>query len=276
MFRVTKLFLVLFLIFAFNSAFADGVGLESNIVDSTPDADGWTLIWHDEFDAPTLNQKYWKYDVDGNGGGNNELQYYTDSEKNSFIENGSLVIRALDDGYNGRAYTSAKVRSKYLAQWKYGKFEVRAKLPAGRGMWPAIWMMPVDDVYGTWPLSGEIDIMEFIGQNPNEILGTLHYGDYWPNNKHSSTYYTSETPLNEDYHVFAIEWEPNKIQWFIDGKLYATKTPEDLGGSKWVWDQSYYLILNLAVGGNFPGDPDETTQFPQNFYIDYVRVFKRR
>jgi beta-glucanase (GH16 family) len=242
---------------------------------SAANANTWKLVWNDEFDGPELNTNNWKYDIDGQGGGNNELQYYTDSPENSSLENGSFVITALDNGYADKPYTSAAIRSKNLAEWKYGKFEIRAKLPMGQGMWPAIWMMPAKNVYGGWPLSGEIDIMENVGHAPNEIFGTIHYGDRWPNNKYTSQHYVSENSFADDYHVYAIEWEPNKISWYIDGVLYSTKTPDDLGGNKWVWDQEFYLIINLAVGGNLPGSPDETTQFPQKFYIDYVRVYKK-
>jgi beta-glucanase (GH16 family) len=272
--------LVTFLtVIAFNSVDANATGtsmdLGVNVYGSTPDADGWKLVWQDEFNDSNLNTNYWKYDIDGKGGGNNELQYYSDSPLNSYIENGSLVIKALNDGYAGRAYTSAKIRSKHLAEWTYGKFEIRAKLPVGQGMWPAIWMMPSENIYGTWPMSGEIDIMEYIGREPNKIHGTIHYGDRWPKNKSTTGKYTSSKSLTDDYHVFSIEWEPNKISWYIDGILYSTKTPKDLHGRKWVWDQKFYLIINLAVGGNWPGSPDKTTVFPQKFYIDYVRVYQR-
>lgn len=257
----------------------------------------WSLVWSDEFNGSEIDRSKWTFDIgnwikdkDGNGitpgWGNNEKEYYTDSDENAFIDDGKLVIKAkkeqVSDQFGTYEYTSAKLKTKGLFSKKYGRYEIKAKLPVGKGLWPAIWMLPEEDKYGTWAASGEIDIMEAWGSRPNTVSGTIHYGEGWPNNKYIGKEF--ELPENrgiDSWHTYALEWEPGELRWYVDGKLYQTQ-------NKWYskgmdnaanysypapFDQEFYLIMNLAVGGWFDGDPDETTEFPKQMEVDYVRVY---
>ena len=242
----------------------------------------WKMVWNDEFDGPKLDYSKWEIEVNAFGGGNNELQIYTDRKENVRIEDGRLILQARKDkhGIAGtvREYSSGRIRSKNRGDWKYGKFEIRAKLPGGQGVWPAIWMLPTDEVYGTWASSGEIDIVEFKGQEPNVIWGTLHYGKQWPDNKHSGTQFRSpDVDFTRDFHTFTLEWEEGVVRWLIDGKLYQTQTQWESAGGKFPapFDQNFHMVLNLAVGGGFVGNPDASTKFPAQFEVDYVRVYQR-
>lgn len=260
----------------------------------------WSLTWSDEFNKPQIDPKKWTYDIgnwikdeDGNlitpGWGNNEKQYYTNSDENSFIKDGKLIIRAKKESTTDDSgtydYTSAKLKTKGLFSQTYGRYEVRAKSPTGKGLWPAVWMLPEKDRYGGWAASGEIDIMEAWGSKPNKVAGTLHYGETWPNNRYTGKEF--EFPFNEGintWHTYAIEWEPGEIRWYVDGELYQTQNEWYAKGQnnpiKYSYpapfDQNFYLIMNLAVGGWFDGDPDETTTFPQQMEIDYVRVYEMK
>lgn len=243
---------------------------------------GWKLVWHDEFDGSLIDPKKWEHEVNALGGGNNELQYYTDRPANSYIENSNLVIRALKEHYTGpegiREYTSARIRTKKKGDWKYGRFDIKAKLPCGQGIWPAIWMLPTEWVYGGWAASGEIDIMELLGHEPNKAYGTLHYGGEWPDNVHTGTFYVlPRGNFSEDFHIFTLEWEPNEFRWYVDGVHYQTQTEWYSKKAKYPapFDQYFHLLLNVAVGGNWPGNPDNTTIFPQKMIVDYVRVYKK-
>jgi beta-glucanase (GH16 family) len=245
------------------------------------DLPGWTLVWSDEFDGPDIDASKWSHEVNAWGGGNNELQYYTDRPANSFIENGHLVIQALKENYTGpegkRNYTSARLRTLNKGDWTYGRFEARMKLPYGQGLWPAFWMLPTDWVYGGWAASGEIDIMEIVGHQPNVLHGTIHYGGEWPNNVYSGASYTLPAgDFSDDFHVFAIEWEHGEIRWYVDGIHYSTKNSwrTDSGAPfPAPFDERFHILLNVAVGGNWPGNPDGTTIFPQRMEVDYVRVY---
>lgn len=246
-------------------------------------ADGdWRLVWEDGFDGPTLDWSKWEIEVNAFGGGNHELQLYTDRSENVRIEDGRLVIEARHDhaGVSGtvREYSSGRIRSKRRGDWTYGRFEIRARLPRGRGLWPAIWMLPSDDRYGTWAASGEIDIMEFKGQEPDVLWGTLHYGASWPDNRHSGTQLRRPgTDFSADYHVYALEWEPGTIRWLLDGEEWQTQSKWESTGGEYPapFDHPYHLVLNLAVGGEFLGPPDATTPFPARFEVDWVKVFQR-
>jgi beta-glucanase (GH16 family) len=230
------------------------------------------LVWSDEFDSTSLNLNKWSYQLGGNGWGNGELQNYTD--KNAEVSNGTLKITAKAESFQGNNYTSSRIRSLGKGDIKYGRIEARMKLPIGKGIWPAFWMMPTDNVYGGWPQSGEIDIMEYLGQQPATIYGTLHYGRPWPNNSSTSQYFSTQgDKLNTDFHTYAIEWAATSIKWFIDGYLFSTKTSANLGSLPWVFTERFHFILNVAVGGNWPGNPNATTIFPQTFEIDYVRAY---
>lgn len=244
---------------------------------------GWNLVWQDEFSASQVDLTKWEYEVNADGGGNNELQYYTARPENSFIENGHLVIRALKESYtsNGqtREYTSARMRTLQKGDWLYGRIEVRAKLPYGQGLWPAIWMLPTDWVYGGWAASGEIDIMELLGHEPYKVYATLHFGGQWPNNQHSSagTYELQSGTFAGDFHTFALEWEREEMRWYVDGTHYGTMNQWSSDNQPYPapFDKRFHLLLNVAVGGNWPGNPDLTTVFPQQMEVDYVRVYEK-
>lgn len=262
------------------------------------EASDWTLVWNDEFLTDDIDPDKWTYDLgnwivdeDGNGvaagWGNNEQEYYTDSKENSYIEDGHLVIKAkeetVSDKFGTYDYTSAKLKTKGLFSKKYGKFEARMKLPEGQGYWPAFWMMPEDSVYGNWPVSGEIDIMEAAGKDTSTVGGTIHYGEEWPNNTYTGDEY--HFPEGEDYtgyHTYSLEWEPGELRWYVDGELYQTLNKWFSKGTNEAanytfpapFDQEFYMILNLAVGGWYGGDVDETTEFPGKMEVDYVRVYE--
>ena len=244
--------------------------------------DEWKLVWNDEFDGPALDYSKWEIEVNAFGGGNHELQIYTDRKENVRVENGHLLLEARRDNHGiagtVREYSSGRIRSKRRGDWKYGKFETRAKLPAGQGVWSAIWMLPTDEKYGTWASSGEIDIMEFKGQEPDVVWGTLHYGSQWPGNKHTgNTYKLDKGNFTDDFHIFTLEWEEGAIRWYVDGRLTQTQTNWDSDGGKFPapFDQEFHILLNLAIGGGFLGNPDETTKFPREMLVDYVRVYQR-
>jgi beta-glucanase (GH16 family) len=242
---------------------------------------GWTLVWSDEFDLPdgsAPDPNNWNFSTGGNGWGNAESQYYSNRTENAFIENGMLVIQALSEEYMGKKYTSARLNTMVKAEFQYGRFEAWAKLPNTQGIWPAIWMMPTISKYGGWPASGEIDIMELIGSQPDSVYGTLHYGN--PHEFKSASYQLpSGETFDQDFHIFAMEWEPDEIRWYVDGELYHrvddwftsySEAPETAP-----FDRPFHLILNVAVGGHWPGYPDESSVFPQRMIVDYVRVYQK-
>jgi beta-glucanase (GH16 family) len=238
---------------------------------------GWNLVWDEDFVGEQVDTTKWTYEINGDGGGNNELQFYIKSPTTSFLRDGKLVIKANKTNYKGKPYTSARLNTKGKMDFKYGRFDIRAKTPVQQGIWPAIWMLPTDYVYGTWPKSGEIDIMETVGNKPSTLHGTLHYGPAWPDNKNiGGTIKLATGTFADEYHVFSCEWEENVIRFYLDDSLYATRTPADLSPHPWPFDQKFHMLLNLAVGGNWPGPPDETTTFPKYMFVDYVRVYERK
>ncbi len=251
--------------------------------------DPWSLVWSDEFKGTELDKNKWTFDLGnghsvGNPGwGNNELEYYTNRSENVKVDNGNLVITAKNENYEGYNYTSARIKTKGLFSKKYGKFEIRAKAPTGQGLWPAIWMMPEEDVYGVWAASGELDIMEGWGSKPHKVAGTIHYGSQWPGNEYSGNEYDFPNGGSiTDYHTYAVEWEPGEIRWYVDGQLYSTKNDwysrsngkNQDNAYPAPFDQKFHLIMNLAVGGNFDGDPADTSIFPKSMSVDYVRVYE--
>jgi beta-glucanase (GH16 family) len=250
--------------------------------------DPWTLAWSDEFNDDTIDPNKWTYDTSngvtvGNPGwGNNELEYYTSRPENVKVENGKLVITAIKENYEGFQYTSARIKTKGKFSQTYGKYEIRAKAPVGKGFWPAIWMLPEDYVYGAWAASGEIDIMEGWGSKPDTIAGTLHYGQQWPGNTYTGKEYKFGSSTIEQFHTYAIEWEPGEIRWYVDGQLYNTqndwysRSADQPANNTYPapFDQNFHLLMNLAVGGNFDGNPTADTLFPSKMEIDYVRVYE--
>jgi beta-glucanase (GH16 family) len=242
-------------------------------------------IWQDEFNQPVgsgPDPAKWVHDIGDNGWGNHELERYTDSRENSEVvddpdatDGRALVIRAVRTAAGG--YTSARIKTQGKFATGYGRIEARLKLPRGQGIWPAFWMLGDNINQVPWPACGEIDIMELIGHQPGTLYGTLHGPGY--SGKHGiskSIVLPGGAVFGDAYHVFGVDWTPGKIEWLLDGQVYRTLTPADLpAGAKWVFDDSpFYLLLNFAVGGLWPGYPDATTQFPQEFRIDYVRVYR--
>ncbi len=238
---------------------------------ATPDR--WELVWSDEFDGPTLDPANWTPEIGAGGWGNNELQYYTDRPENLRIEDGMLVIEARQEDYRSSTYTSARIKTQGKRTFRYGRIEARMRLPVGgKGIWPAFWMLGEDFTTVGWPRCGEIDIMENIGQ-PNTVYGTVHGPGYSGGNGIGSAYTVPGPPLSADFHVYAVEWEPGEIRWYVDDAQFHTVRAEQVPG-EWVFDHPFFLLLNLAVGGNWPGYPDETTPFPQQLVVDYVRVYR--
>lgn len=271
---------------------------------------GWTLVWSDEFEGAAIDTSKWSHEQNCTGGGNNELQCYTNRAENSFVADGKLNIVARKETFSGpgkgddeegysaadksvtRDYTSARLRSKNKGDWKYGRMEINAKMPQGQGVWPAIWMLPTEWKYGGWPMSGELDIFEAVNSNTpgfaNDIHGTLHYGRVWPNNVYTGDKYSPPTNIWEQFHTFAVEWEEGEIRWYVDDVHFATQTKNGwythywsgsqegykIGEGDAPFNQLFHMILNVAVGGNWPGNPNAQTSFPQTMEVDYVRVYQ--
>jgi beta-glucanase (GH16 family) len=255
---------------------------------STPDAGsgggdserpGWTLMWSDEFDGPegsSVDAESWNLVDKGDGFGNNELQHYTPRPENVQLDgDGFLVITAREESHGGRQYTSARLESNGKIEVTYGRIEARIHIPRGQGIWPAFWMLGVDIGSVGWPTCGEIDILENIGREPTTVHGTLHGPGYSGGNPVGAPYQLPDrAPFADDFHVYSVEWEENVVRFYVDDVLYQTRTPDDVPGD-WVYDHAFYLLLNVAVGGQWPGPPDETTVFPQTMRVDYVRVYTR-
>jgi beta-glucanase (GH16 family) len=277
-------------------------------------ASDWKLVWSDEFDGSQIDRSKWGFDVDCWGGGNEEHQCYTKSARNAGIEDGKLVITARYERVTGpalpehlrrnsatpeaeatRDISSARLSTRGKAAWRYGKVEVSAKLPQGQGTWPAIWMLPEKDRYGAWAASGEIDILEAVnlgvpcakcaGGRENTILGTLHFGGKWPNNLHKGEEVPFPAALDSGFHTYAIEWQPEKITWLVDGRVYAVRTADEWSttGSKnrgAPFDQPFHLILNLAIGGKLAETRGlggvRLDGYPKRMEIDWVRVWQQQ
>jgi beta-glucanase (GH16 family) len=250
------------------------------VTDPTPVDKGWTFettpAWADEFNtdgAPDGNK--WGYDLGGSGWGNNELQYYTNSTDNAVVKNGKLVITGKKEPQGGRNYTSARLVSRNKADFLYGRIEASAKLPAGKGTWPAIWMLPTDWAYGDWPRSGEIDIMEHVGYDPNVVHFSVHTEAY---NHSINTQKTATknipTALTE-FHTYRVDWTPYAVRGYFDDQVVFSFTNEGKGAAKWPFDKKFHLLLNLAIGGNWGGVQGvDDSVFPATYEIDYVRYYK--
>jgi beta-glucanase (GH16 family) len=254
---------------------------------SAPVATTWALAWADEFDGragAAADSARWTYDVGGSGWGNQELEYYQAGAANAALDgDGHLVITARAEApsagtcwYGACRYTSARLLTKGKFAATYGRFEARLKLPAGQGLWPAFWMLGDNiDAVG-WPRSGEIDVMENIGKEPSTVHGTMHGPGYSGASGIGGSAALDRGTVADDFHVYAVEWEPLALRWYVDDRLYRTSTPADLpSGTGWVYDHPFFLILNVAVGGQWPGSPDATTTFPQRMTVDYVRVYRK-
>jgi len=269
-----------------------------------PDANEWKLTWSDEFDGAEIDRKKWDFDIgngfynyDANqwisGWGNNELEYYTKEPENAFVKDGRLHIRAIKESIHNCGYSSARLKTRKkdgtaLFAQTFGRIEFRAKLPTGKGVWPALWMLPASDKYGVWAASGEIDVMEARGQEPNKVLGTLHFGSQWPNNAHASKEFEfAKGSSIAEFHTYAVEWLPGEIRWLVDGKEYGRIShwwsgksgkpakEDDLNAWPAPFDQPFYIVMNVAVGGRFLGNPDKATVFPATMEVDWVRAYEK-
>ncbi|MFL5741278.1 MAG: family 16 glycosylhydrolase [Flavisolibacter sp.] len=237
---------------------------------------GYTLVWSDEFSGNTLDQNVWNYENgNSNGWGNHELEYYTNSTKNAFVSNGNLIIEARNESLNGFNYTSARLTTQNKKTFTYGRVDIRAKLPRGKGIWPALWMLGSNITTVGWPASGEIDIMELLGHEPNKAYGTLHYGASSATHGSKGTSLTlSSGSFYDQFHVFSMDWKQDTVKLYIDNNLYLTVNKSDVGSSPYPFNAPFFFIFNVAVGGDWPGSPDASTVFPQRMIVDYVRVFQ--
>ena len=242
----------------------------------------WKIVWSDEFngtDGTLPDSTKWTYDLGGGGWGNSELETYTNSTANVQQKGGYLVITAIKGGTPSiPTYTSARIKTQGLYDHGYGRVEARIKIPYGQGMWPAFWMLGNNINTVSWPTCGEIDIMENIGKEPSTVHGTIHGPGYSGANGIGSPYtLPNNQKFSDDFHIYAIEWEPNQIRFYVDNTLYATRTSSEIpAGTTWVFDHNFFIILNVAIGGGWPGNPDGTTVFPQTMLVDYVRVYEMR
>ena len=257
------------------------------MLDATPDAapPGWTLTWSDEFDGPdgsAVDPTKWTHDIGGSGWGNQEREYYTPGTANAVVQGGNLVITA--DGstsqyscwYGACQYTSARLLTQGLFTQQYGRFEARIQLPYGQGLWPAFWMLGSNITTVSWPACGEIDIMENIGKEPSYNHGSLHAPGFPGSGLTGQYTVPGGGKLSDAFHVFAIEWDAASIRFYVDDQLYETQTPANVpSGGTWAFDHPFFLLLNVAVGGSWPGDPDMTTTFPQTMKVDWVRAYQR-
>ncbi|MBU6258374.1 MAG: glycoside hydrolase family 16 protein [Burkholderiales bacterium] len=275
-----------------------------------PRRPGWRLVWSDEFDGTEVDRSKWDFDL-GNGfydernrrwipgWGNEELQYYTDDPRNVSVRDSLLTIRALKESMHGCDYTSARLKTRRrdgtpLYSKVYGRFEVRARVPWGKGLWPALWMLPQADAYGGWAASGEIDLMEIVGERPHEVLSSIHFGSSYP--ERSMITHVHALPGGAsvaDWHEYAVEWEPGEIRFYVDGEHTTTRDhwwscsrtrdghglqprrAAELNPWPAPFDRPFYILMNVAVGGNFPGAPNEQTRFPAELVVDYVRVYDK-
>lgn len=238
---------------------------------------GYTLTWSDEFSGTVLDLNSWNPEIGNgsNGWGNNELEYYTNSTKNVFVSNGNLVIEARKESISGFNYSSARITTQNKKPFTFGRIDIRAKLPVGKGIWPALWMLGTNISTVGWPACGEIDIMELIGTYPSRTYGTMHWKPVSGTNVSKGAQYDlSSGNFSQQFHVFSIIWSQDTIKWLVDDQLFLTTTKSDVGGANYPFNADQFFIFNVAVGGNWPGSPDATTVFPQRMIVDYVRVFQ--
>lgn len=236
---------------------------------------GYTLKWADEFDGNKLNTTSWNYESGGGGWGNNELQNYTGSLKNSFVTSGGyLVIEARKEAIGTNQYSSARLTTQGKKEFTYGRIDIRAKLPKGQGVWPALWMLGSNINTTPWPASGEIDLMELLGHQPNKTYGTLHWGNVGGQSTQSGgSYILPSGDFYEKFHVFSFLWTSDKMEWYVDDVKFYTVNKSQVTGN-YPFDKPFFFIFNVAVGGNWPGNPDATTEFPQRMIVDYIRMFQ--
>lgn len=272
--------LTLFLPLFFFGCEKEAVSGESG---TDPEKRGMVLVWSDEFDTPTPDNRpdpdNWTYELGNSGFGNNELQNYTDRVENAsyttYEGEGCLRIAALRDYYNGIEYSSARLKTAGLHEFRYGYIEARLILPYGQGLWPAFWMLGADYETNVWPACGEIDIMENKGYQPNIVSCALHMPGYSGGNPITTTFGYPNRRFDTGFHTFAVDWDESGIDFIVDGNVYQRVTRDDAPDGEWAFDHPFFIILNVAVGGNFGGNPTEDTRFPQYMYVDYVRVYQK-
>ncbi len=259
---------------------ADFVNIPQTGYTSPESYDGYSLVWRDEFEGDGLDPGNWAHELgDGCpnlcGWGNNELQYY--QPENTLFRDGYLIIQAREESVGGKNYTSSRFITKDKQAFQYGRIDIRAALPEGKGLWPALWMLGANIDQVGWPACGEIDIMELTGERPNRILGTAHFGASVAQHQFrtAAKFLPSGKKFSEEFHVFSIIWQEDRIEWYMNDELYHTVTPASVGSQPYPFNQPFYFIFNVAVGGNLPGSPDANTRFPQHMIVDYVRVFQR-
>ena len=261
---------------AIGTILSDGTDLNvDNSGYTTPLAQpGYVLKWSDEFNGNVLDNTAWNYETGGSGWGNNELQNYTTSAKNSFLTNGYLVIEARKETVGNNDYTSARLQTLGKKEFTYGRVDIRAKLPKGKGIWPALWMLGANIATTPWPASGEIDIMEVLGHEPNKTYGTIHWGNVGSGSTHIGKDYSLPSgDFSQSFHVFSFIWTADKMEWLIDDVKFYTAFKSEVNGN-YPFDKPFFFILNVAVGGNWPGNPDASTVFPQRMIVDYIRMFQ--
>lgn len=237
----------------------------------------YSLVWSDEFEKDGLpDNTKWNYDIGGNGWGNNELQYYSNRSENARVSNGNLIIEARKENFSGRNYTSARLLTKGKAQWTFGKFEIKAKLPSGKGTWPAIWLLAATDPL-RWPDDGELDIMEEVGFNANVIHGTVHNKLYNGANGQQKGSSITIPDAQTAFHVYSLEWTPSSIKWAVDGNIFFTYDAANYSFEAFPYNKDFFMILNIAIGGNWGGQQGiDDSIFPQQMLVDYVRVYQRK
>ncbi len=244
--------------------------------DSPKSYTGYKLVWSDEFNEKKLNENDWNYETGGGGWGNNELENYTSRPENIFLSSGNLVIEARKENYGNNQYTSARITTQGKQEFQYGRIDIRAKLPVDHGMWPALWMLGKNISTVNWPTCGEIDIMELIGQNPDQVVGSLHWKKAdGSEGTHNNAYKLASGNFSQKFHVFSLVWTQDSLKILVDDIPYEKASKQDLSNGTYPFDQPFFLIFNVAVGGNWPGPPDDTTQFPEHMFVDYVRVFQK-
>ena len=237
---------------------------------------GYTLAWSDEFSGNSLSTSNWSFETGNNNGwGNNELEYYTDRTENAFVSAGNLIIEARAESFGGRNYTSTRMITKDKKTFQFGRIDIRAKMPKGKGIWPALWMLGNNIGTVGWPACGEMDILELLGQEPNKIYGTMHWGATVASHGSKGSSYTLSTgSFDQQFHVYSLIWKQDDIRVLVDDQEYVHVTPTDVLGSPYPFNNNFFFIFNIAVGGSWPGSPDGTTSFPQRMIVDYVRVFQ--
>lgn len=251
-------------------------GCNQNPIQTLPER-SWVLVWSDDFDGKagiSPDSTKWTYDIGNSGWGNSELQYYTKRPSNVQLSgDGNLIITAIKESFSGASYTSARIKTKGLFSQTYGRFEARIKTPTGPGIWPAFWLLGDNIDQVNWPMCGEIDIMEQRGQQPAITYGSIHGPGNFGANAITKGYGLTSGRFDTDFHLYAVEWGEDYIDFYIDTYLYQRIKPENIIG-KWVFNTPFFMILNVAVGGNYVGYPTSGTPFPQSMYIDYVKVYK--